>query len=149
MKGVFYINGRDAYEAWGITLDSSALSALMTPPPAKDYITGKSRLEHGTRYVTDSDKVKVNERSIALTFNLTAGTETEFFKRYGEFCEELRKGVLEIKTAYQPDTVYRTVYVSCSQFTQFMRGIAKFSLKLTEPDPTDRVERTIENKTEV
>ena len=37
-------------------------------------------------------------------------------------------------------SIYKTIYLSCNQFTQFMRGIASFSLKLNEPNPKDRSE---------
>ena len=117
-------------------MDTSSLSALMTPPPMKEFIENKSRLEHGKRIITSNPKI--DERNITLTFNLTAKNEEQFFSRYNSFCEELAIGVLNIKSKYQPDVVYKTIYLSCNQFTQFMRGIAKFSLKLIEPNPKDR-----------
>lgn len=134
--GEIYINGKDAYTTWGISMDTSSLSALMTPPPVKEFIENKSRLEHGKRIITSNPKV--DERDITLTFNLTAKNEEQFFSRYNSFCNELATGVLNIKTKYQPDVMYRMIYLSCSQFTQFMRGIGKFSLKLSEPNPKNR-----------
>lgn len=136
MKNELIINGKDAYTTWGISMDTSSLSALMTPPPMKEFIENKSRLEHGKRIITSNPKI--DERNITLTFNLTAKNEEQFFSRYNSFCEELAIGVLNIKSKYQPDVVYKTIYLSCNQFTQFMRGIAKFSLKLIEPNPKDR-----------
>jgi hypothetical protein len=49
MEGEFYINDKDAYTTWGISMDTSSLSALMTPPPMKEFIENKSRLENGKR----------------------------------------------------------------------------------------------------
>ena len=134
--GDFYINNKDAYTTWGISMDTSSLSALMTPAPMKEFIENKSRLEHGKRVITSDPKI--DERNISLTFNLTATSEEQFFSRYNSFCEELATGVLHIRSKYQPNVVYKTIYLSCNQFTQFMRGIAKFSLRLVEPNPTDR-----------
>ena len=131
-----HINGHDAYTTWGISFDQTALSTLMTPSPNKAYIENKSRLEDGKRVIVHNPKV--DERSVTLTFNLTAKNEDEFFAKYNSFCEELKNGYMEIKTKYQEDVVYRMVYESCTQFSQLIREIAKFSLKLTEPDPTDR-----------
>lgn len=131
-----YINTKDAYTTWGISMDDTALSALMTPSPIKELVENKSRLEDGKRVITDD--VRVDERSLTLQFNLTAKTEEEFFARYLAFCAELEKGTLNIRTRYQPTVVYKTIYQSCSQFSQFMRGIAKFSLRLVEPNPKDR-----------
>lgn len=136
MEGEFYINDKDAYTTWGISMDTSSLSALMTPPPMKEFIENKSRLENGKRVITSDSKI--DERNITLTFNLTAKSEDQFFVRYNSFCEELATGVLHIRSKYQPNVVYKTIYLSCTQFTQFMRGIASFSLKLVEPNPADR-----------
>ena len=65
-----------------------------------------------------------------------AACASDFFEKYNNFCKELATGILNIRTKYQPDIMYRTEYLSCNQFTQFMRGIAKFSLKLVEYNPS-------------
>lgn len=135
-KGELYINGKDAYTEWGISMDSSALSALMTPAGMKERVENQSRMEHGKRVLNTMPKIA--SRDVTVSFNLSASTETMFFSRYSAFCTELAGGSLHIRTKYQPTTVYRMLYVSCSQFTQFMRGIAKFTLKMEEPNPSDR-----------
>ena len=135
-KGELFINNKDSYDNWGISMDTSSLSALMTPPPNTEFIENKSRLEHGKRVRAATPKV--DERSLTLTINLTAKNEDEFFEKYDSFCQELATGVLNIRSKYQPNIVYRTIYLSCNQFTQFMRGIAHFSLKIVEPNPMDR-----------
>jgi hypothetical protein len=138
-KGQLYINGFDAFVKWGISLNQDGLSALMTPAPNKGYITNDSRLEHGVRHVDKPSTVKVNERQVNITFNLTASTEEQFFARYAAFCTEvLEPGVLNIRTSFQPTVLYRCKYESCTQFAQFMRGIAHYSLRLTEPNPKNR-----------
>lgn len=134
--GDFYINNKDAYVTWGISMDTSTLSSLMSPPSNKEFIENKSRLEDGKRVIISNPKI--DERTITLTFSLSAKTEEEFFSRYNNFCKELSTGILNIKTKYQPNVLYRTVYVSCNQFTQFMRGIAKFSIKIVEYNPANR-----------
>lgn len=136
MTGELYINGKDAYTTWGISMDDTALSTLMTPTPNKEFIENKSRLQDGKQVV--SVNPKADERSLTLQINLTAKDEAQFFARYVLFCKELEIGVLNIRTKYQPDITYKTIYLSCSQFSQFMRGIGKFSLKLNEPNPKDR-----------
>lgn len=135
-KGQIYINGLDAYEEWGISMDTTSLSSLMTPAPNKTLPENKSRLRNGKDFVNIPRKV--DERDVTLTINLTAPTEDEFISRYASFCEVLAGGTLRINTRYQPGVYYNFEYLSCNQFTQFMRGIASFSLKLNEPDPTNR-----------
>ena len=91
------------------------------------------------RHVDKPSTVKVNERQVNITFNLTASTEEQFFARYAAFCTEvLEPGVLNIRTSFQPTVLYRCKYESCTQFAQFMRGIAHYSLRLTEPNPKNR-----------
>lgn len=136
MTGELFINNKDAYTTWGISMDNTSLSTLMTPPPLKEFIENSSRFEHGKRVITSN--AKKDERNLTLQINLTAHNEQEFFSRYLSFCNELATGVLNIRTKYQPTVVYKTIYLSCSQFSQFMRGIGKFSLKLCEPNPSDR-----------
>lgn len=134
MKDELFINGKDAYSKWGISMDNTSLSALMTPAPNKELIENKSRLDDGKQVIIEN--ARIDERTLTLAFNLTAKDENDFFAKYESFCEELGTGLLHIKTKYQPYVVYRTIYLSCNQFTQFMRGIGKFTLKLCEPLPT-------------
>lgn len=138
MKEELFINGKDAYIEWGISMDDTSLSSLMTPVPSKAFVENESRLEHGKRVIIANPKMDV--RNLTLQINLTASNEEQFFTRYNSFCEELATGVLEINTKYQPTVVYKTIYQSCSQFSQFMRGIGKFSLKLYEYNPSNRTE---------
>lgn len=77
-SGEFYINGKDCYTTWGISMDTSSLSSLMTPPPLKEFIENKSRLEHGKRVL--SSNPKIDERNITLTFNLTAKRKKNSFQ---------------------------------------------------------------------
>lgn len=138
-KGELTINGQDAWTTWGICMDDTSLATLMTPPAAKDYPSNKSRLESGTRYITNNPQVK--ERDITLKIQLVANTKKDFYAAYNAFCTDvLRGGTLDINTRFQSGVVYHCLYNSCSQYTQYTGKIAKFSLKLTEPDPTNRTE---------
>lgn len=136
MIGELFINGKDAYLAWGISMNDASLSELMTPPSNKAFIENQSRLQHGKRVITADSRL--DQKNLTLQVHLTAPDERAFMERYSSFCKELETGILNIQTKYQPDIVYKTIYVSCSQFSQFMRGIGKFSLKLNEPNPKDR-----------
>ncbi len=136
LEGQLKINGKDAYTTWGVFFDETSLSALLAPAPNKSYITNNNRLENGTRIVDSA--IRVGERDLTLTLNISASTETEFFAKYAAFCSELALGKLDIETSFQPNVIYHCYYLSCTQFTQFMRGIGKFVLKIVEPNPTNR-----------
>lgn len=138
LTGQLYINGKDAYKTWGIHLGSDALSALMTPAPNKDFVSNAYRAYDGKRVVRNNPRK--DERDITITIYLSAKTETEFLTKYASFCEELATGYLVIRTSFQPKVYYRCLYTSCTQFSQYNRQLAKFSLKLNEPDPSNRDE---------
>lgn len=139
LKGQLYINGKDAYLTWGIFLDETALSALMTPAPNKEFISNKYRSKDGKSVIKHNPRL--DEREITLPFNMTAKDSDTFMTNYARFCEEvLAKGELVIRTRFQPNVWYRFIYLSCTQFSQCIREMAKFSLKLNEPDPSDRGE---------
>lgn len=147
--GQLYINGLDAYDEWGMSMDGTALSSLMTPAGMKGNIKASSRLSHGARVVNLQQDgslyppPRLDSRQLTLTVQFTARTEEDFFDRYASFCQTvLYGGFLDIETSFQPGTVYHMEYNSCQQFTQFMRGYAKFVLKLTENDPSDRTSHT-------
>ena len=139
LKGQLYINGKDAYLTWGIFLDETALSTLMTPAPNKEFISNKYRSKDGKSVIKHNPRL--DEREITLPFNMTAKDSDTFMMNYARFCEEvLAKGELVIRTRFQPHVWYRCIYLSCTQFSQFIQEMAKFSLKLNEPDPSDRGE---------
>lgn len=135
-QGELYINGLDAYTEYGLSMESSGLSALMAPPPNKEYIENKSRQEHGKRVVVSNPMI--DERELNLPVHIKADTRESFLEKYAKLCNVLANGKIEIKTIYEPSKVYRTNYISCTQFSEYRMGLAKFTLKLNEPNPTNR-----------
>lgn len=119
-----------------MSLASKGLSALMTPAPQKDIIKNKSRLEHGARI--NNHNPRVDERDVTVEFHISADNEADFFDKYARLCAVLEQGNLIINTSYQAGVYYKMQYVSCSQFAEYLFGIAKFTLRLTEPNPKDR-----------
>lgn len=137
MQEELIINSRDVYIEYGISMTQQGLSALMTPAPMKAVIESKSRQVHGKQFVNKNPRF--DSRDLTLPIHLTARNKDQFFDRYSRFCSEiLATGYLEIRTKYQPTVVYRCIYTSCSQFSEFITEYASFSLKLTEPDPSNR-----------
>lgn len=143
----------DAYDEWGVNLEDGALSALMSPPPMKDFIESGSRLSHGKQIIAKTPRY--DSRDLTLQFHIVASSKEDFFSKYSAFCNDvLSKGTFALKTKYQPArtvtqngstvtipaVVYHLVYKSCSQYTQYRQEMAKFTLKVSEPDPTNRTE---------
>lgn len=137
LTGQLYINGKDAYMNYGIIMDDTALSTLMTPAPNKEFISNKYRTKDGKHVIKHNPRL--DERDITIGFSMIAKDEETFIANYAKFCEDvLATGEVVINTRYQPNVHYRCIYNSCTQFSQFMRQMAKFSLKLNEPDPSNR-----------
>ena len=136
--GQLKINGVDAFTTWGISLDSTALSALMTPAPLKDMIENRSRLEHGVRRVRTNRKI--NERTIKLGLNMWANTESDFMTRYNNFYSAvLSAGQVNIEVpTFLPNVVFRCDFVSCDSYGVYQRQLAKFVLTLIESNPDNR-----------
>ena len=137
MTGELYINGKDAYDEWGVSLEDGALEALMAPPSMKECIVNESRLENGKRRMNFAPRI--DERELTLPIHLVAKSKTLYLMQYGAFVTELTsKEYIEIETSHQEGVVYKCIYRSCNQFSQFIDGLAKFSLKLVEPNPAER-----------
>ena len=91
------------------------------------------------RVVTAAAYVLKDERNVSLEMHIKAATKTLFWQRYDAFCEQvLDAQFIDIKSGYRPDRVFHMTYESCSQFSEFMQQIAKYTLKLNEPNPADR-----------
>lgn len=118
----------------GIYLDESSVGQLLTPPPMKDRVQSSSRLEHGVRVVTE-DAAYVNYRDFTLNLGVYGANESEFLTRYAALCAELKTGTVDIGVL---GSTYHCLYLSCQQFSQFMRGVGKFVLRLREYNPNNR-----------
>lgn len=135
--GELIINGYDAYDRWGMSMDNTSLSQLMAPAPMKDMIVNRSRLENGTRRVRTGRKY--DERTIKLGLHIHADTDAGFRTLFNKFkTEVLDTGQLDIQVSYVPQTVYRCDYLSCSTFGVYGRQLANFVLTLVESNPENR-----------
>lgn len=129
----------DAFLQWGVSFTATSLSVLMTPAPNKQPVENKSRLEHGKRVIKDTKYVKKDERDVSLEMHIIARDKTDFWDKYDRFCSEvLDYGFIDLRCAYRPTKVFRMTYESCTQFQEFMEELAKFTLRLNEPDPSNR-----------
>lgn len=132
------INDLDARSEWGLVFNTALSDALLLPAATKSPIQSESRLEHGTRTIIPEGSVKLSKRDITLEIGITAPNRATFLSRYEALIEEFQKGWLNIRTSLIPGKVFRCRYVSCTQFTNYNGRIAKFILKLEEPNPNNR-----------
>lgn len=132
MSEIVYINGRDAFNFWGISFPPEAINAICAPLANKAYIENESRDEHGSRIIVYNPKLA--KREVTIEMHLSALDEYNFNIYYQRlmYLFEIGKFTLTHK-----DVNYKFVYQSCSQFSR-VGNIAKFVLKLVEPNPKDR-----------
>lgn len=140
MTGDLYINGKDAWTTWGVNMDDGFLDAIDAPLEMKEYIEDESRLEHGKRITTTN--AKVASRDITLGFTITGTSESDYRAKKKAFLTELQAGRFTIKIPDLNSDVYKMVYTgkSISYGLTINRAFGHFSMKVTEPNPTDRTE---------
>ena len=138
MTGELYINGRDAWNVWGVNMGKGFLDALDAPLPMKDYIQDESRLEDGVRM--DTSNPKVDSRDITIGVTITGSSESDYRSKKKSFLSELRKGAFTLNVPALGDDTFRLVYTgkNISYGLSLDRRFGHLSMKVTEPDPTDR-----------
>lgn len=137
MTGDLYINGTDAWTAYGMNFEEGALAALLTPAPMKEYAEAKNRLRPGKVIIVDEDTTNFDSRDVVLQFHLVADNLATLMSNYAALCEVLKNGKITLKCKYSSE-YYRMVYQSCTQMSVYIQGMMTFSLKLTEPNPDNR-----------
>ena len=129
----------DAFLQWGVSFSENGLSSLSAPAPNKKNVENKSRLQNGKQIIKNPSYVKKDERALNIEMHITAPSKEAFWQRYDGFCTDvLDYGFIEIVNGHIPTKVFRMEYNSCSQYSEYMQQLAKFTLRLTEPDPTNR-----------
>lgn len=138
MTGELFINSKDAWDTWGVNMGEGFLDALDAPLQMKDYIENESRLEHGKRVIINSPKVA--SRDITLSFTIIGTNETDYRAKKKAFEMELQKGEFTINVPVLGTEVYKMVYTgkSVSYGMNIARTFGHFTMKATEPNPSDR-----------
>lgn len=141
-RGELYIRKKgdatfvDAFNTYGVSLSSGAINALLCPASQKEVPTNKSRLVDGDIVLPIAPNV--DAREVALEMHLSASNEDSFWLRYNSFMELLESRDIELYVSKRPNDIFKLEFTSCTQFAQYMYGIAKYSLKFKEHNPKDR-----------
>ncbi len=136
MTGDLLINGKDAWDIFGVNMGDGFLESIMTPAGNKSYIENESRKEHGKRVIYSD--VKVQDRDVTLTFNIHGSSRSDYLQKYDSFVEELQKG----KVIITVPAISKKFTLSYQKSTSFALGTSrtnsKLSVKFNEPNPTLR-----------
>ena len=131
--GLYEINGEDAYTRYGVVLDYDSLGSLLAPPPMKDVIENDSPLSDGVEL---GDMPKVAKRNITLIFHLYASSAAQAQQHYESFVSMLLSAPFKLKVM-RTGITYNLRYKSSTGFVPWYYSHAKFTLSVTEPDPTN------------
>lgn len=138
MVSELLINGKDAYNTWGVRMGDNFLDAIGASAPMKEFIENKSRLEHGKRVIINNPKL--DEREITLSFTIEGSSQSDYQAKKKAFFEELYKGAVDIQIPANSDDVYHLNYlgksITYAQTTN--RTFGRISMKFCEPNPANR-----------
>lgn len=131
------INGKDAYQEWGVRMGEGFLDTLNGYYPLKEYITNNDRTQDGVQYFSAP---KVNERNLTLNFTIEGSDKGDFTVKNRAFAEMMRKGDVTIQVPADSPDVYHLKYTgkSCTFARNTERTFAKIGLAFVEPNPKNR-----------
>lgn len=130
----------DAHDRYGISVDATTMSKLLTPAPHKEPVQNKNMAMHGTSIQGNVNYKDV--RSVSLPLYLCASTEADFLTKYELFCQQvLDTGWVHVKVVRpSKNYFYHFRYVDCQPFSEYHMEMASFTLSLEEPNPANRTE---------
>ena len=130
------INGNDALTEFGARMGIGFIEALRTPPPVKDFISNKSRVEDGVRYIVE--KVRCDERDVTLPFVIMGDTPAMTRAFEASFLVAI-KGEVTLSVPPDSSDVYHLVTVGCASYSlNRSRTIIMIKVKFKEPNPSYR-----------
>lgn len=136
MIGDLFINGNDAYTTFGVCMGDGFLDAILAPPPLKEFVENKSRLDNGKQVLYDNPRL--DERDLTLMFYLEGCNCDEYLERYRRFMIELNKGKISVRIPVINET-YNLIYQKSASFAMNRaRTFTKISVKFNEPNPANR-----------
>lgn len=136
MIGQCYINNQDMFKTWGASLVRGAYEAILTPAPLKAFIENKFRTEHGTRVIPNNPKIE--ERTVSISIFIEGKDETDYLQKYESFVQELYKGVIRMRIS-KLKKEFNFLYDGCTKYGDYGLMKGKFTLKLREPNPDNRI----------
>lgn len=139
MKGELFINGKDAWEEWGVNMGKEFLDTIDSFVSLKEYIENESRLEHGKRILTEVSP-KISSRELSLSFTIQGADAGDYRDKRKAFEGELLQGRVNIVVPSLGAEVFKLVYLG-RNITYAMNKSRTFSTitaKFEEPNPMDR-----------
>lgn len=137
---VLYINGKDAWITWQALLIDDSYSNLMQDADLKPYVENDFRSQPGKKILINNPQP--TDRNVQLVFDIQADSMIEYNKKKTALINEMKGKLFEFKVIPLM-TIYKMIlppgyFLSLGLDTGLSSG--KLSVRLNEPDPTDRKE---------
>lgn len=138
MTGDLFINGKDAWQEWGVNMGYSFLDTLDSFPTMKGYIENDSALEHGKRVLVKEPKVA--SRELTLHFTIKGKNEADFRAKRRAFENELIQGNVNVNVPVLGSEVYKLLYLgkNVTYGLSKTRAFCELAARFEEPNPMDR-----------
>lgn len=135
---IIYINDKDIWIEWSAILIEGSYNSLMEPADLKSYVENDFRSQHGKRVSVKNTRYK--DRNITLVFDIQGTSMRDYNSKKDSLLAEMQKGIFELKVIPLM-TVYKVFlppgyFLGLSSDPGLSSG--KFSVRLNEPNPTDR-----------
>lgn len=143
MTNDFTINGKAAFDTFGVKLGKGCIDALEAPLELKDAIENEDRCENGVRQIV---RTTFKKRTLTLKFRIHGKTKSDYLAKKKAFEEELYKGIHKIQITGR-DEYYHLVYTGKSvSYTHSYNGtFGEVSMQFVEPNPANRTGTPNEN----
>lgn len=127
----------DAYETFGLKMNTSFVPNLLAPRPLKKNIENVSRMQHGKRVVVGNRKY--DSRDISLNVVIWGDDNASYKENRRNLLNFLEAGEIEMRLLERSDEVFHLVYLDSSSYSEDYWGTyGSMAIKFCEPNPNNR-----------
>ncbi len=135
MIGELFINDKDAYSTWRVTLEEGSYAKLLKPSDPKAYASNDVRSQPGLQVFNKNFQPK--EREFFLVFWITTESNEKYLELYRSFMKEFEKGSVKLVIPKLKEGYYLR-YNGCQEIGYHSR-IGKVAIRFVEDNPRNRV----------
>lgn len=128
----------DAYDTFGLKMNTSFVPNLFAPRPMKKVIENVSRMQHGKRVVVNDRKYET--RDVTLNVVIWGDDKVSYRANRDKFLEYIESGMIALRIPSRSSEVFHLLYLDSSSYAEDYWGTyGSMAIKFNEPNPNDRV----------
>lgn len=125
----------DAYETFGLRMNTSFIPNLLAPRPIKKRIENVSRMQHGKRVVMNEKRYA--SRDVTLNVVIWA-TDRSYYENKEKFLEYIESGKIMLRISRSGE-VFKLIYVDSTSYAEnYLGTYGSMAVKFCEENPNDR-----------